>query len=138
LAKVPVEDDERLARFVLTERYVPKKGGGVAAQALLPFRYVELSVSRHRDLAKGELWELGRQVARARSEKEGRSFPLVGRADFFARTARNLKLNVTPDEPPRNHANVIGWPTEKSEQMNLAQELADRSDFIRFVPPTDE
>ena len=105
------------------------------AEALLPFKWTELSVSRHRDLAESELWELGREVARKRSETERREIPLVGRADFLARTARLQRLDVTPDEPPRNHANVIGWPAEKSAQMSLAQEIAAQSAF--FPHPTE-
>ena len=134
LAAVRVEDDERLARFVLTARHIPKTGGGVKAEAVLPFKWVELSVSRHRDLTESELWELGQEVARKRSETERREVPLVGRADFLARTARQQNLDVKPDEPPRNHANVIGWPAEKSAQMSRAQEIAAQSVFIAHLP----
>lgn len=129
LAQVPVDDYERLARFILDKRWAPKGDDGVKAQALLAHKYVELSVSRHRDLTEEELWELGRYVARKRSEQEERNIPLLGRADFLARTARAQKLDVKPDEPPRNHANVIGWPAEKSAQMSLAQEIAAQSVF---------
>ncbi len=130
LAAVPVHDDELLARFVLDKRWVPKGDEGVKAQALLAHKYIELSVSRHRELTEDQLWELGNEVARKRSEHEGRNIPLRGRADFLARTARAQKLDVKPDEPPRNHANVIGWPAEKSAQMSLAQEIAAQSVFV--------
>lgn len=134
LATVPVDDSERLARFVLDKRWLPKGGEGVNARAVLAYKYVELSVSRHRDLAEGELWKLGEDVAKQRSEKEVRKIPLLGRADFFARTARQQNLDVRPDEPPRNHANVIGWPAEKSAQMSRAQEIAAQSVFIAHLP----
>ena len=104
------------------------------AEAILPFKWVELSVSRHRDLTESELWELGQEVARKRSETERREVPLVGRADFLARTARQQNLDVKPDEPPRNHANIIGWPIEKSAQMSLAQQIAAQSVFITHLP----
>lgn len=131
LAAVPVEDGERLARFVFTERYVSKKDGKVKPEALRPYPWAELSVSRHCDLTPDELWQLGRDVAEERSKKEGRVFPLIGRADFLARAARDQKLEVVPDEPPRNHANIIDWPAEKSAQMSLAQLIVARSDFVR-------
>lgn len=127
-------DDERLARFVFDKRWLPKNGEGVNARAILAYRYVELSVSRHRDLSGAELWGLGQDVARMRSAGEEREIVLLGRADFLARTARQQKLDVKPDEPPRNHANVVGWPAEKSAQMLLAQEIAARSDFVPHVP----
>jgi hypothetical protein len=136
LAEVAVGDQERLARFVFTERYVPKSGDGVKAEALLPFKHIELSVTRHRDLTNSEIWQLGSDVAGIRSSKEGRSIPLIGRADFHAEVARQQKLDVIPDEPPRNHANVVNWPPEKSAQMNLAQEIAARSDFVRYHQET--
>ena len=131
LAQVPVDDDERLARFILDKRWAPKGDEGVKAQALLAHKYVELSVGRHRDLAETEIWELGQEVALKRSETERRAIPLVGRADFFARTVRGLGLNVKPNEPARNHANVIGWPSGKSAQTSLAQEIAAQSVFTR-------
>ena len=96
-----------------------------------PYPHAELSVSRHREVTAEELWELGHDVARTRSEKEGRNFLLLGRADFLARTVRAQKLGVKPDEPPRNHANVIGWPAEKHAQMSLAQEIAAQSVFVK-------
>ncbi len=134
LAAVAVSDGERLARFVLTERYVSKKDGKVKPEALRPYPWAELSVSRHRDLTVDELWQLGRGVAEERSKKEGRAFPLIGRADFSACAARDQNLEAIPDEPPLNHANVIDWPAEKSAQMSLAQEIVARSDFIRHEP----
>jgi len=134
LATVRVEDDERLARFVLEKRWLPKRGEGVNARAILAYKYVELSVSRHRGISDSALWDMGQDVARRRSENEGRAIPLLGRADFLARAARQQKLDVKPDEPPRNHANVVGWPAEKSAQMILAQEIAAQSVFVPCLP----
>src|SRR5687768_126220 len=76
LASVPVEDDERLARFVLSKRHVLKSGDGVKAEALLAYKHVELSVTRHRDLTEDELWQLGWEVAAIRAFTEERSIPL--------------------------------------------------------------
>ena len=124
LAAVAVADAERLARFILTERHIRKNDGSVRAEAFAPFKYVEMSVTRHRDFSEEELWAMGRQVA------EARTLPLVGRADFLAADAREQNLDVTPDEPPRNHANVIGWPPEKPAQMIRALEIATRANYI--------
>jgi hypothetical protein len=133
LANVPVDDNELLARFVLTDRHIPKQGTGIKAEALIPYKWVELSVSRHRDLSVAQLWTLGSDVAEDRSRKENRTVPLIGRADFFAFLARRQQLTVAPDEPPLNHAEVSDWPGEKSAQMSLAQEIAASSSFVRYA-----
>ena len=101
---------------------------------MLPYKHVELSVSRHREISEDELRELGHEVARKRSENEGRQFSLLGRVDFLARAPRLQGLDVKPSEPPRNHANVIGWPAAKDAQMSLAQEIAAQSVFIAHLP----
>lgn len=128
LAAVPVADKEQLARFVLFEKHVRRSDGTIKADAILPFKHVELSVSRHRGLSDGEVWMLGRAVAGQRAR------PLVGRADFSALVARQQSLDVVPSEPPRNHANVVGWPPEKPAQMIRALEIAARATFTATPP----
>ena len=139
LADVPVENDEHLARMILTDKYVVKdtKTGKQKpkAEAFLPFSHVTLSVIRHREITEPELWEIGREVSSKREagDKHGRKFPLVGRGDFLARNAREQKLDVKPVEGlglPRNHADVIGWPSEKPAQMMRAIQLAACAIFV--------
>ena len=131
LANVPVGDEELVARFVLVEKHVKKDGPKpyIKAPAFLPFRHVELSVTRHQGLAENELWALGQDVANARA------MPLVGRGDISARTARAVSLEVEPSEGPgkgaRNHANIVGWPSEKAAQLVKALVLAAAADFVR-------
>ena len=141
LGDVPVDDDERLARMILTEKHVRKdiRTGKLTLTplAFLPFSRVELSVIRHRAITETELWDIGREVSAMReaSDQFGRKFPLLGRGDFLARDARAVKLDVRPVEGaefPRNHADVVGWPPEKPAQMMRAVELAARA---IFVPP---
>jgi hypothetical protein len=83
-----------------------------------------MSVTRHRDLTEAQLWSLGRDVA------AHRNLPLTGRGDFQALVPRRLSLIVAPDEPPLNHANVEGWPAEKSAQMLIAAEISLESRFV--------
>jgi hypothetical protein len=142
LDDVPVEDDERLARTILTERHVRKDVRAEKLtpkpEAFLPFSRVELSVIKHREISEAELWAIGREVSAMREagDQSGRNFPLVGRGDFRARDARELKLDVKPVEGlglPRNHANIVGWPPEKPAQMMRAVEIAARATFV--LPP---
>ncbi len=137
LGDVPVVDGEQLARMVLTEKHVRKESMTLKPAAFLPFSRVELSVIRHREITEAELWKIGREVSAEREagDEFGRKFPLIGRGDFLARDARELKLDVKPFEGfglPRNHADVVGWPPEKPAQMMYAIEIAARA---TFVPP---
>jgi hypothetical protein len=109
LGGVPVADNERLARFVMVENYI-RTDRTVRFEAFRPYKYVELSVSRHRDLQEDELWALGEAVALEIGK------PLLGRADVLASDARQVGLDVKPDEPPHNHANITGWAAEKSNR----------------------
>lgn len=132
LADVPVDDGESLARFVLFDGHVRKSDRTLRAEAFLPYKHVELSVTRHRDLKEGELWALGEAVAHRRER------PLTGRGDILARTARSNSLDVVPHEGPgkgdRNHANIINWPPEKPAQMVRALELAASATFVSRLP----
>lgn len=130
LANVPVGDGELLARFVFSPREV-RADKTMRPEAFLPYKWVELSVTRHRDLDEDGLWSLGREVAVLRQK------PLVGRADFTAQLCRDTKLDVIPAEGPGigglNHANIVGWPSEKSAQMAHAQTLAEAATFVDVI-----
>jgi hypothetical protein len=135
LADVPVEDGERLARMILTERWVNRANMTPKPLAFLPYSLVELSVIRHREINETELWEIGREISvmREAGDQFGRKFPLVGRGDFLAQDVRELKLDVKPVEGeglPRNHADVVGWPPEKPAQMMRAIQIAARAAFV--------
>ena len=132
LGNVPVEDNERLARMILTERHVRRESMAAKPEAFLPYKHVTLSVIRHRELTEGELWEIGGKVA----EKRGRT--LVGRGDVLARIARAQNLDVVPEEGPdlpRNHADIVGWPPEKPLQLIRAAEIAAVADFVAAPGP---
>ncbi len=139
LGDVPVEDGERLARMILNERHVRKdvRSEKVTAkpEAFLPHSRIELSVIRHREITEAELWSIGWEVSAQREAGDtfGRKFPLLGRGDFFARDARVQNLDVVPVEGPdlpRNHADIVGWPPEKSAQMLRAVEIAAAAIFV--------
>lgn len=114
LADVPVGDEEIIARFILVDKHIRRDGTlpEVKAVAFLPYKHVELSVTRHCGLDQAELWSLGQEVAHARQ------LPLVGRGDLNAAVPRQQGLDVIPSEGPgkgaRNHANITGWPSEKA------------------------
>lgn len=116
----PVEADELLARFIVNGNEV-RADGTVRPQLFLPYKRVELSVNRHRDATLEETTNIGRQVAAQRGKT------LIGRADIRARSCCILTLSVIvspilPGNP--NHADIVGYPTRKDEQLSLAAKLA--------------
>jgi hypothetical protein len=119
---------EILARFVLRPGLV-RADGTLRADAFVPFRHVELSVTRHLDWTAGQLWNVGAAVA------EAQGLPLVGRADVQAAVFGLLGLAVEADPLPSNlhHANVTGWPSEKPAQKLVALEVAARATYVPFT-----
>jgi hypothetical protein len=46
------------------------------------------------------------------------------RGDIKVAQVRESQLDVLAAEPPPRHANLVGWPSEKSEQKLIAKQLA--------------
>lgn len=113
-----IADKEILARFVLFSGWL-RGGNKVKPDAFMPPRNLELSVTRQLDLSQEDLWQIGRRIAELRSNAK-----LHGRADITADIARKQSLDVKPTPQPRNHANIVGWPNEKSAQKIIAQEIS--------------
>ena len=143
LGNVPVEDDECLARMVLIKKHVvedAQTGQLVPTpEAFLPYKHVELSVIRHRELTEDELWKIGREVVAEREAGDtfGRKFTLLGRGDIYALDAREQSLDAVPAEGPglpRNHADIVGWPPEKAAQLLRAVKLAEKAKFVATPP----
>jgi hypothetical protein len=86
----------------------------------------ETSVYRILGISDKEIWEIGdREVGQNRGK------PILGRADVGASFVIKKGLNVVPSEPPVRHANIVGWPEEKSEQRLIALELAAEAIFYK-------
>ena len=127
----PVGEDELLARFILFKRHFRRIDNTVKPEALIPAPRIQLSVTRHLGLTPRQIWEAGCEVARVR-QLQVPGATLHGRADILASDARNLHLEVNPDEPPLNHANIEPLPAEEAAQLIIAQKLAARNSvFIK-------
>lgn len=115
----PVADDELLARFIVNSNE-KRPDGTVHAKLFSPWKLVELSVNRHRDATMKETWEIASQVAKERGKT------LYGLANIRARACRISPLNVKEKPLPGNpnHADIVGFPNAKEEQMSLAVKLA--------------
>lgn len=120
-----VSPQESLARYVLQRSYF-RADGTIKHNAFMPARDRNTSVFRISGLKNAQIWEIGnRYVARQR--------PLLGRAQLVAQNVFDNNLEVEPDEPPPQHANITGWPEDRSECKMLAQQLAARAEFCRIV-----
>ena len=116
----PVADEELLARFVVNSHEI-RVDGTVRPQLFLPYKRVALSVNRHRDSTLDETWAIGHQVATQRGKT------LLGRADIRASACRITPLDVVPSPilpHNSNHADIVGYPARKDEQLSLAEKLA--------------
>lgn len=115
-----VADDECLARFILFSKWIRNSDQTVKPDAFIPYPYPNLSVTRHIDLTEEMLWKMGQDVAEARAAK------LYGRADIYAAAIwkQQLKIKSVPVPNNPNHANIDGWPMDKSTQKIIALQLA--------------
>ena len=123
-----------LSRFAFTRSWISRIGGGFRFkyQAFMPRaahgRPLELLVFRVDGLNEEEIWTHARKYALP----PGRN--IHGRADMpQAAIAATDPLHVDYDDSPPRHANVVGWPKEKDEQLALAQDLASVARSVR--PP---
>jgi hypothetical protein len=117
LAEEPVGASESLSHYLFRKELRPDDT--VKPEAVMPFPHEGLSTTRHRNLTEDEVWESGRVVA----AKQGRT--LAGRADFMKADLPS-GLDAIPSEPPRNHADIVGWPSERSGQMAQALMLSGK------------
>lgn len=134
-----ISDGERLSRLIHHHSDFTASTGHVDYRLFLPpakgtFSQ-ELSVARSEGLTEEEAWELADEMR----------IGAIGRADFLAGNvavpgAADSQLRVVPDEPPRRHAIVIGWPPveERERRKQAAQQLRLRirpTLVVRSVPP---
>ncbi len=120
----PVNPLETLSRFVVSNRWI-RADNTVRHTAFLPNpKNGETSVFRISGITDNEIWAIGeRKVALIQNK------PILGRADIETSIVISKNLKVIPSESPERHANITGWPEEKSEQKQIALELATESVF---------
>lgn len=125
MAPLPIADDEQLARFVLYSGWIRHTDQTIKPDAFIPYPHPNLSVTLLGGLSAQQIWDVGQHVGVLRN------LTLYGRADVQAAIVRKLSLVVEP-KPLKgnpNHANILGWPTEKPAQKIIALQLAAASVF---------
>ena len=53
-----------------------------------------------------------------------------GRGDLSADAVGAVGLELDPNDRPRRHANIVGWPPDKPERKMLALELSKVAELI--------
>ena len=127
----PVASDELLARYITASKWFRKQDQTVKQDAFIPPDFpLELSVTRHLNLNENDIWAIGKKIAGSISRA------LHGRADVETAHVIAQQLNVVPhpvlDNP--NHANIVGWSSDKDIRKMRALEIAR---VARFVANTE-
>ena len=129
-AAQPVSDDEKLARFVFSKRHIRRPDMTVRPEVFRPRPGEGLSVIRHDDLGESGLWTLGRIMERGRRDS------LHGRSDVLARVfvKNGLEAAAAPNQMTPHHAEIRGWPSDRSACMLIAQKVAAEASSVLAVP----
>lgn len=134
-----VELGEVVARFILQSKLWRSADGSPKAKLFYPYKHVDLSVNRHLDCTENEIWSFGYGIAQYRGKTlYGRSDISVANCTFdsLSVVAKPIKDHPSgvPDNP--NHADIVGFPEKKEDQISLAQKLAAKAGK-RLPPPSD-
>lgn len=114
-----INPEENLARYILQKNQFSSVNQRVKYSTFMPAPNGETSVFRISTLSTNEIWKIGdSEVA------QKRGLHLLARADIAASHIIKVNLKIIPDNIPPRHANIVGWPEEKSARMSIALELA--------------
>ncbi len=114
-----VIENEPLTRFIFSRSHFSAEQKRAKHQAFLPPADLKLSVFRIENLSAEEIWKIGGRV------ESGRTEHLHARADLPGGAALQAGLRAISDEPPRRHANIVGWSAEDKDSRKIAaMELA--------------
>lgn len=129
---VNVADEEPLARFIRQKgQYKPSTMQARGDLFIPPRNATVLSVSRVGTLSDGAIAELGRHVV-SQAGNTLKGWCLLG----TKRVREVRRFGVEADEPDDRHhyhAHITGFPLEKSELMEAADDLADIAGTVVLV-----
>jgi hypothetical protein len=114
------EHAEPITRFIFARSQYSAESGRVKPRALEPSP-ADNATSVFRTLGLDEIspWALARLYV-----EQGRERAALARADLTVSAVDRFGLSLVAVEPPPRHANIVGWPEEKSARMSVAQQLA--------------
>jgi hypothetical protein len=121
---MPVDNNERLARYVFENSYY-RADGSAKPKAFHPDGDNVVSMYRVDGLSRAEVLALGDERVAGLRQK-----PLLGHIEIVAASVREVGLDVVDREPPPRHAEIIGFPDARELQISKAQELAARASYL--------
>ena len=121
MLRLGVGKREPLARFLLSKGDYAATTRRVKPQALMPAPDGKTSVYRIGGLSDASIMRVGVREVGAKRNKEVR-----GWAAFFAADLAQSGLRADANDRPPRHVDIVGWPKEKDERLQVAQELAAR------------
>ena len=148
LANEEIGNDEKLSHVLERQSEVSQGGktkGKAKPSALIPYSGTALSVTREKGLSTDDVWssclatiEQKNSNKRKNLEKKGRleefsPLSLQGKATIDAHHFKNAKLSLEAAEPPRNHVDIAGWPSERSEQLSIVRDLYQHVETFLFA-----
>jgi hypothetical protein len=122
ILKVPprrLQGEEALSRFITQRSDYSPKHNKARPRAFVPFPHQALSVFRTSGLNEPAVWRIGEIFVSQPLERT-----LYGRAELTVEEISRAGLRLFVDDIPARHADVVGWPTPKDQQVAIAQELA--------------
>ena len=119
-----LEDGEPISRFVFDSRHFSTVDRKAKPKAFEPKNNC-VSVLRAIGLTDAEVWDWAVTYVEPERGKACRA-----RADLTVVSVRRLILDLVRDEPPPRHANIVGWPDDKSAQKLLSIELAAEATLV--------
>lgn len=121
-----VADHEQLARYILQSSHIRRSNLTIKPDAFVPHPYLELSVTRHRDASESEIWSWGENVA----GETGKTLYGCGNIQAMVCISNSLTVLANPLSGNPNHANIVGWPSDKPRQKLIAAEIAAAAMFV--------
>lgn len=119
-----VNAGERISRFARHSSQYSVVAKRVRHSAFMPPRSFRLSVFRTSDMENQEIWALADDVVSSNP-------PIKARADVASDHVLGVGLQIESEPGPHpRHADIIGWPEEKAEQMDAAKELAIQATLV--------
>jgi hypothetical protein len=117
-----IDKNEPLSRYLTSTNHFGRQNNRVKYSAFMPPADLKLSVFRTKELPEKAIWDIGNNEV---GENAQVPKTLYGRAEITPLVVKKVELSIDPDDEPPRHANIIGWPQEKSEQKLKALELAE-------------
>ena len=129
-AGTPISERERISRFLVQSSHFAKSKAKVKVGAFMPPTSGKLSICRSEGLTEAEIWQIGLKYVASQSRSVKARADLLA-SDILSTGYNGKNLAIDADGKPHiHHANIIGWPDERSQKLLLAIILADAAILI--------